>query len=319
MVNKLIFFVADVFQRTVSACLFSVILCSVVLAEVRITNIPYVKDGGARQQLDIYLPDNYKTIKPLPVIIAIHGGGWMEGKKEDAAGWVRQFVPVDIAIVGVNYRLIPDFKMPAQIIDCKSAVRWLRAHAKEYNFDTEYFGAWGYSAGGHLSALLGTNEPTKEFDVGENLDQSSAIQAVAAFAAPTDFETLAKDSTWIAMSYSGTFEGNFREKIMSMRKMSPALLVNKSTAPMLLVHAEDDELVSFSQSQELYDALQKNQIESRLIKLISGNGGHSSKSFNSNEIQEIMKQFFEKYLTVPAEPQKTETNTNPSQSPVRMK
>ncbi|MDR1142301.1 MAG: alpha/beta hydrolase [Planctomycetaceae bacterium] len=305
MVNKLIFFVAGMFQRTVLAlCLSSIILCSVVLAEVRITNIPYVKDGGKRQQLDIYLPDNYKTMKPLPVIIAIHGGGWTDGNKEDAVGWVRQCVPVGTAVVGVNYRLQPDFKMPAQIIDCKSAVRWLRAYAKEYNFDTEHFGAWGHSAGGHLSALLGTNEATKEFDVGENLDQSSAVQAVAAYAAPTNFETLAKEIPWIVMSYSGAFGGNFREKFVLMRKMSPALQVDKSTAPMLLVHAEDDELVPFSQSQELYDVLQKNQIESRLIKLASGNGGHCSQSFNSNEIQEIVKQFFEKHLIVPAEPKK---------------
>ncbi|MDR2704464.1 MAG: alpha/beta hydrolase fold domain-containing protein [Planctomycetaceae bacterium] len=285
-------------QKLIWTFLLSVILYSVAAAEVRITNIPYVQNGGERQQLDIYLPDNYKTMKPLPVLIVIHGGGWIEGNKNAATGWAHQYVHYGFAVVGVNYRLVPHFQMPTQIIDCKSAVRWLRAHAQEYNLDTEHFGAWGHSAGGHLSALLGTNEATKEFDVGEYLDQSSAIQAVAAYAALTNFVTYLQKEPIAGLFYLVAFEGNNKEKkIELLRKMSPALQVNKSTAPMLLVHADDDETVAFSQSQELYDALQKGKIESRLIKLAAGDGGHGSKSFYSNEIRETVKQFFEKHLT----------------------
>ncbi|MDR1141204.1 MAG: alpha/beta hydrolase, partial [Planctomycetaceae bacterium] len=299
--------------KLICTFLLSVIFCSFAAAEVRVTNIPYVKDGGERQQLDIYLPDNYKTVKPLPVLIVIHGGGWVAGNKDAAGGWAHQYVPYGFAVVGLNYRLKPDFKMPTQIIDCKSAVRWLRAHAKEYNLDTEHFGAWGHSAGGQLSALLGMNNATKEFDLGENLDQSSAIQAVAAYAAPTNFETWSQKKPITANSYPGTFEGDNDEEIMLLiRKMSPALQVNKSAAPMLLVHADDDELVPFSQSQELYDALQKGGIESRLIKLAAGDGGHGSKSFNSNETRETVKQFFEKHLAGQSEPEKTEKNTESS-------
>jgi acetyl esterase/lipase len=284
-------------QKLISTFLLSLILYSVAIAEVRVMNIPYVKDGGERQQLDIYLPDNYKTMKPLPVLIVIHGGGWMEGSKDIAAGLAHQYVRYGFAVVGINYRFIPHFKMPAQIIDCKSAVRWLRANAKEYNLDTEHFGAWGQSAGGHLSALLGMNNATKEFDVGEYTDQSSAIQAVVAYAALTNFVAYFQKDPIAGIFHFGSFEGNnIEKKFELLRKMSPALQVNKSAAPMLLVHADDDELVPFSQSQELYDALQKAGTESRLIKLAAGDGGHSSKSFYSNETCETVKQFFEKHF-----------------------
>jgi acetyl esterase/lipase len=302
-------------RKIIYVCLFWVILCSVVLAEVRITNIPYVRDGGERQQLDIYLPDNYKTRKPLPVLIVIHGGGWTAGNKDVAAGWAHQYVPYGFAVVGVNYRLKPDFKMPAQIIDCKAAIRWLRANAQEYNLDTEYFGAWGHSAGGHLSALLGTNNVTKEFDIGEYTDQSSTIQAVVAYAAPTNFPTWHRKTSGIEKLYQENFEGNNEEeRTVLARKMSPVFQVNKLSAPMLLVHAEDDVLVPFLQSQELYDSLQKNGIESRLIKLVAGDGGHGSKSFNSNETRETVKQFFEKHLTNSSEQKKTEKTDKNNES-----
>ncbi|MDR1963911.1 MAG: alpha/beta hydrolase [Planctomycetaceae bacterium] len=298
--------IMPIVRKIIAAFLFLTIFDSVATAEVRITNIPYVKVGGERQQLDIYLPDNYKTIsKPLPVLLVIHGGGWGAGNKDVAAGWAHHYVHCGFAVVGINYRLKPDSKMPSQIIDCKSAIRWLRANAKEYNLDTKNFGAWGHSAGGQLSALLGTNEAINEFDVGEYLDQSSAVQAVAAYAAPTNFETWSQKMPEIEKSYPGTFDGsNDKERLVLLQKMSPVFQINKSTVPMLLVHAADDNMVPFSQSLELYDALQKAGIESRLIQLAAGDGGHGSKSFNSDETRKTVQQFFEKHLAGRTEPEK---------------
>ena len=150
-------------------------------------DIPYVPGGGERQQLDLYLPLDYdKAEKPLPLICAIHGGGWSGGSKDQAAIVANLFVPRGYAVAGITCRFRPKDPMPAQIIDCKAAVRWLRAHAKEYNLDVDRFGVHGSSAGGHLAALLGTCE-TKEFDVGENLDQSSMVQVVVNFFGPSDF------------------------------------------------------------------------------------------------------------------------------------
>ena len=90
-------------------------------------------------------------------------------------------------MASINYRLSQHAVFPAQIEDCKAAVRWLRAHAAEYHLDPNRFAAWGSSAGGHLAAMLGTTGDVKEFEVGENLGVSSRVQAVVDYFGPTDF------------------------------------------------------------------------------------------------------------------------------------
>ena len=121
----------------------------------------------------------------LPLIINIHGGAFKMGSKEQ--GVPTEYLAQGYAVASINYRLSQHAKFPAQIEDCKAAVRWLRAHADEYRLDPNHFAAWGASAGGHLAAMLGTTGDTKEFDVGANLDQSSRVQAVVDYFGPTDF------------------------------------------------------------------------------------------------------------------------------------
>src|SRR5512136_1929510 len=135
-------------------------------------DLAYVTNGHERQKLDLFLP---KAGTNLPLSINIHGGAFKAGSKE-------QGVPLDYlrqgyAVASINYRLSQHAKFPAQIEDCKAAVRWLRAHASEYRLDPNHVAAWGASAGGHLAAMLGTTGDTREFDVGANLDQSSRVQA----------------------------------------------------------------------------------------------------------------------------------------------
>ncbi len=260
-------------------------------------NIPYVIDGGERQQLDLYLPLDYeKSEETYPVLLVIHGGGWSAGDKSHATGWAHHYVPLGFVVVGINYRLQPKFPMPAQIIDCKSAVRWLRAHAHEYKIDAKHFGAWGHSAGGHLSSLLAVLGDSKEFDQGEYLEQSSAIQAVCDYCGPSDFIAWAKDKPEQEGSYKKLFGGTPEEKRELIEKMSPVRHVSAKTPPILIVHAIDDELVPFSQSEKLHAAMQKVGAKSRLIALQEGDGGHSAKSFNSEEIRQIVQRFFEQTL-----------------------
>ena len=113
-------------------------------------NLEYGRGSGRAMLLDLYLPE--KSDKPLPLIIWIHGGAWMGGSK-DTGSPALQFTTSGYAVAHVGYRLSPEAKFPAQINDCKAAVRWLRANAKKYNLDATKFIAWGSSAGGHLVAL----------------------------------------------------------------------------------------------------------------------------------------------------------------------
>jgi acetyl esterase/lipase len=145
--------------------------------------------SGTSNLLDLYLPA--KSAEPVPLVIWIHGGGWESGSKE---AWPAIFlVDKGFAVASSNYQLSPEASFPAQIYDCKAAVRWLRANAKTYRIDPERFGSWGGSAGGHLAALLGTSseDKTLERPVGRHPKVSSRVQAVCDWFGPTDLEQLA--------------------------------------------------------------------------------------------------------------------------------
>ncbi len=155
--------------------------------ENKFLDISYATVSDA-QKLDIYLPA--KGNGPYPVILYIHGGAFKFGDKRDG-----QVTPMleglkrGYAVVSINYRLSGEAIWPAQIVDCKAALRWIRANSREYKLNPDKIAAWGGSSGGHLSAMLGTSGEVKSL---ENLtlgnpDQSSRVQAVVDWFGPTDF------------------------------------------------------------------------------------------------------------------------------------
>src|SRR5262249_24089734 len=145
------------------------------------------KDGHERQKLDLYLPD--KADGPLPVVVWVHGGAWRQGSKNGCPG--VYLAARGFAVASVGCRLSHDAVFPAQIEDCKAAVRWLRANAKKYTLDPDHVGAWGASAGGHLVALLGTTGGMKDLEGKDgDLDQSSKVQCVVDWFGPTDLRDL---------------------------------------------------------------------------------------------------------------------------------
>jgi acetyl esterase/lipase len=140
-------------------------------------NVEYARvDGNRPLYLDLYLPE--KPAAPTPLVVWIHGGGWVGGSKNNCPP--LSMVSKGFAAASVEYRFADVAPFPAQIHDCKGAIRFLRANAAKYNLDPNRIGAWGASAGGHLVALLGTGVAVKELDgnVGGNLEYSSRVQAV---------------------------------------------------------------------------------------------------------------------------------------------
>ena len=136
-------------------------------------DIVYKKVNGLGLQLDIYSPKS--ITHPLPVVLWIHGDGWSRGRKE-------QRPPINLMaqgyiVVSIEYRLSGEAPFPAQIEDCKAAVRWLRANAATYHFDPDHIGAWGHSAGGHLAALLGTSGGVAELEGAARLAITLAFPA----------------------------------------------------------------------------------------------------------------------------------------------
>ena len=151
-------------------------------------DLPYADTGNPRHRLDLYLPKDRKREK-LPVVVFLHGGAWLEGDKSVGAGPLMPLVRTgQYAGVSAEYRLSGEARWPAQIHDCKAAIRWVRANAARYGLDADRIGVWGESAGGHLALMLGVSGdvPELEGDIGPNRGVSSRVAAVANFFGVSD-------------------------------------------------------------------------------------------------------------------------------------
>ncbi len=220
---------------------------------------------GVGNKLDLYLPE--KADAPLPLDIWIHVGGWEAGNKDDGIEGLG-LLKHGHAVASINYRLSQEAKYPAQIEDCKAAVRFLRANAKKYGLDPDHFGVIGASAGGHLVALLGTTAGVKELEGdGPNKDVSSAVQAVVDWFGPTDMLKMkeqAKDQpdlkpVFDADSADGPvgrlFGGPVQENKDKAETANPIHYITKDAAPFLIMHGDKDNIVPLAQSRILDEAL----------------------------------------------------------------
>lgn len=259
----------------------------------KIADLAYVTDGHPRQRLDLYLPAKSTGVRPL--IVWIHGGGWLGGTKSFVTA--APLIGSGYAVASIEYRFSQDAPYPAQIEDCKAAVRWLRAHAVEYEIDPKRIGAWGASAGGHLVALLGTTGEIRDFDKGENLDQSSAVQCVIDWFGPTDFIDWGGDKAVLNKAdsmVSKLLGGPVPEKQELARQASPRHFVSAKSAPFLIMHGDKDPLVPLQQSEILNESLKKAGVASELITLKGS--GHGSADFTAPAQVLAMKTFIDKYL-----------------------
>ncbi|MBV9122601.1 MAG: alpha/beta hydrolase fold domain-containing protein [Planctomycetes bacterium] len=249
-------------------------------------DLAYVPDGHERHLLDLYLPE--KADGPLPLIVWIHGGGWQAGNKDHPPG--LPLVSKGYALASINYRLSQHAKFPAQIEDCKAAIRWLRANASKYHLDPKRIGVWGASAGGHLVALLGTTGGVKALEGDEgNLKESSRVQAVVDWFGPTDFMHLKTQGAQSPVT--ALLGGSPEVDPEKAREASPITYVGKDDPPFLIMHGDKDPLVPLKQSQELYQALKKAGVDATL-EVIPG-AGHG---FGGPDINRKVEEFFDKHL-----------------------
>ncbi len=259
-------------------------------------DLPYVKGGHERQKLDLYLPT--KREGKLPLVVWVHGGGWKGGSKSRCPA--RFLVPRGYAVASVGYRLSPDAKFPAQIEDCRAAIRWLRAHADEYGIDGSRIGVWGGSAGGHLVSLLGTTAEMKKFDRGENLTTSARVQAVVDWFGPADLTAGARFGQEAISALLGG-QGSAVQELA--REASPLLHATKDDAPFLIIHGDKDPLVPIEQSRRFAEGLQKAKVPVTLVVL--NGAGHGGPQFLTAEELDRIDGFFAEYL----KPQKGASQT----------
>jgi acetyl esterase/lipase len=254
-------------------------------------DLEYVAGGHARQKLDLYLPA--RSDRPLPVLVWVHGGAWLGGSKENCPA--VPLVARGYAVASINYRLSQHATFPAQIEDCKAAIRWLRAHAGKYHLDAGHIGAWGASAGGHLVALLGTSGGVKELEgQGGNLDQSSRVQCVVDFFGPTDFTKMGGSHDDANAPEAKLIGGPVQQHKEAAAKANPITYITPDDPPFLIMHGQDDRLVPIGQSELLHEALRKAGVESTLVR-IAGNG-HGGPGFFSPENRKRIEEFLDRHL-----------------------
>ena len=266
-------------------------------------DIAYVPEGDAAQKLDLYLPETAAE-KPLPLIVHIHGGGWVGGSKFPCPAALM--VLRGYAVASVEYRFSQKAIFPAQIQDCQAAIRWLRAHSQQYNFDTEHVGVVGGSAGGHLSSLVGTTGGKNAFPkIGGNEEQSDRVQAVCDIYGPADFSTVVKQAT-DDKNVKNIFQFNTpRDPYSSLigtklddktkaDAVSPVHYVSQDNPPFLILHGTHDTLVPYAQSEEFAAVLKEKGVAVWLQKLPGS--GHGGPAFGKPAVTELKLNFFDKYL-----------------------
>lgn len=266
-------------------------------------DLAYLPAGDEAQRLDLYLPEATPT-SPLPLVVHIHGGGWMGGNKFPCpvVGMVQQ----GYAVASVGYRFSQQAKFPAQIQDCQAAIRWLRANAETYRIDPAKIGVVGGSAGGHLSSLVGTAGGTGAFPaIGGNEDQSDRVQAVCNLYGPADFTTVMKQAAEDP-NVKNVFEFNSPKDPYSLligvplgtieksEVVSPVTYVSEDDPPVLILHGTHDALVPYAQSVQFSEALKAKGVPVWLQTLPGS--GHGGPAFVNPAIRELMQDFFDKFL-----------------------
>jgi len=260
------------------------------------------------QKLDVYLPEHGEG--PFPVILSVHGGAFKGGDKRDGqvipmlAGLKRGY-----AVVSINYRLSGQAVWPAQIHDCKAAVRWLRAHAAAYKLDGDRIAAWGGSAGGHLAAMLGTSggvEALEDLTLG-NPHHSSRVQAVVDWFGPTNF--LRMDEQLQASQVenpqvhavpdspeSELLGANLDDAPELVGQADPGTYVSDDDPPFLIQHGLEDHLVPYQGSvllaRQLGTALGWERVSLELFPAT----GHGGPPFGSEQNLERVFGFLDAHL-----------------------
>ncbi|QDU98288.1 alpha/beta hydrolase [Lignipirellula cremea] len=259
---------------------------------------PYAGTENPKQMLDLFLPKTRSADKPLPVVVFIHGGGWSGGNRNGYAPQAAILAATgEYATASISYRLSQEAKWPAQIHDCKAAIRWIRGHAKELNLDADRIGVIGGSAGGHLVTMLGLTGGNKELegDLGDFDEQSTDVTCVVNFYGPSDLtrplmqgDAALRDDPAVA----GLIGGGIQENLAVAKAASPMTYIAKGAPPILTIHGDKDMRVNYEQGVMLHEALKKAGNVSMLITIEGG--GHAVP--RSQELYQRIRKFWDKNL-----------------------
>jgi acetyl esterase/lipase len=255
------------------------------------TNIVYHTANNYESKLDVYRPADVS--QPTPVVIVIHGGGWIEGTKEDRVLEMMPYLQMGFAAVNVEYRLGRVSLAPAAVEDCRCALHWVFANARKYNFDPSRVVLQGGSAGGHLALTTGMFTPEDGFDrecrtpdedfwtVSPGTNKDPRVAAIVNWFGITDVLDELHGAN--AKGYAVVWVGNQPNADDVAKRVSPINHVNRNVPPIVTIHGDKDELVPYSQAVRLHKALDASGVANQLYTVVGGNHG----GFSADENQKI--------------------------------
>lgn len=245
-------------------------------------DIPISLPGGVEKTYDLIVPKG--NPQDIPLLMWIHGGGWCSGEKR-IFNELERFVHRGYAVLSISYRFTQDAPFPAQLIDCKFALRWARAHAEKYGYNAQKVLVGGSSAGGHLATMMGLTNDDPRYDCGEYLEYSSQVQAVMDAFGPADLQvSLMPDVEEDLLA----LHGNDPEII---REVSPIYRVKAPVPPFLILHTIGDPVVPVEQSRRFRQALCDAGAQPEYLEIPGNDHG-----YDSLEAYQAITAFVEKNL-----------------------
>jgi len=243
-------------------------------------NITYGIANNYELKLDVYRPTNAKA--PTPVVMLIHGGGWVRHEKEEEVLSLLPFLEMGWAAVNVEYRLAQVSLAPAAVEDCRCALHWIGRNAQKYNFDVRKIVVTGASAGGHLALTTAMIPGTAGFDnrcvsqddpkwSGPWPDITPNVAAVINWVGLTDVADALQGPnirSW-AVSWLGNQPG--REELA--KRLSPINYVRAGLPPILTIHGNGDPIAPYSQAVRFHEALTKAGVRNQLLTISSDTHG----------------------------------------------
>lgn len=240
-------------------------------------------DAGPRElMIDLFVPAG---IEKPPLLVFIHGGGWVSGSRKRFG--MKWLIDHGFAVASIDYRLSKEATFPAQIHDCKAAVRWLRAHADEYGYDASRIAAIGVSAGGHLAMLLGVTGGVDELEgtVGDHPEQDSSVQAVVDYFGASDFILRAEHQPEKTDNSNGVvyrlLGGAVGKNPDLAKQASAAWHVTAEDPPLYILHGEKDTVVFPRQAVRMAEAYEDAGLD--VIIEIIPEAGHGTKKMHTPE------------------------------------
>ena len=258
----------------------------------KFADVDYAGDGQVYHKLDIYIPKVEKDT--YPVVVHIYGSAWFSNNSKgmaDLGTIVNALLDAGYAVVCPNHRSSQDAKFPAQIHDIKGVIRYVKAHAAQYKFDTSFVAVSGFSSGGHLASLAATSGNQKELEgnVGGNLQFSSSVDAACDWSGPVDLNYMScgnKEDTWNHGPEEAVMGFSFKGNEEAFKYLNATTYIGPDDPPVCIFHGTADNVVPSCQAPHFYGLLQDALVDAEL-HMVEG-GGHGMNMYTEETLSAMV-------------------------------